>query len=152
MHHIDSTAKRHPPKILDLAPLKELAVSKWPTGAFNLEGSLDLFPEEDDFWVVDGGSGGFETGQDFCGSRVVAFLDEVARGFWEGEHLEDKADGEEGLEGDWEAPLDGSLCEGEAKVKPVGYAEPDDGDCSLHTEEDASVAGFAHLGLVHGDG
>ncbi len=65
--------------------------------------------------------------------------------------MEDEADGEEGLEGNWEAPLDGSFCEGEAKVKPVGNAEPDDGDCSLHAEEDASLAGFANLELVHGD-
>jgi hypothetical protein len=37
----------------------------------------------------------------------------------EGEQLEDEVDGEEGLEGDGEAPLDGIFCEGEFKVEPI---------------------------------
>jgi hypothetical protein len=37
----------------------------------------------------------------------------------EGEHLEDEIDGEEGLEGDEEAPLDGIFCEGESEVEPI---------------------------------
>lgn len=47
---------------------------------------------------------------------LCPFFDEMAG---EGEQLEDEIDGEEGLEGDEEAPLDGIFCEGESEVEPM---------------------------------
>jgi hypothetical protein len=92
-----------------------------------------------------------EGGDDLRGLGGLAFEDEVAGCFGEGEHLEDEADGEEGLEGDGEAPLDGAGGEAKAVVHPVCDAETDDRDGALQAEQEASVLGGAQLGLVGRD-
>lgn len=149
LHDVDRQTQADASEVAHRPALEQLLVLEWPAARLLLDRYLDRLHHVDNLWVVDGRI--IQSRNDVGSFGGAIFLDEEAWRLGQGDHLQDETDGEEGLESDGPAPLDGPVDIAEAEVHPVRDAQADDGDGALGAEEHAAVLWFGEFGLVGGD-
>lgn len=82
---------------------------------------------------------------------ILALKAEVSWGFRKRPYLQNKADGKESLECNGKSPLGWPMNKTHRIIKPIGYAEADDGNCPLESQERSPVLGGAELALISWD-
>ncbi len=148
LHELGGHAEHHAPEVLGFAVGEHRA----ERGAFAacVAGCPDAV-QDDGFLQLGLFAVAFEAaecGDDRLAFRVPAAREEPSRGFREPDHADTDNEGEDDLEGDWEAPCQVRRAEGCTVVDPVGREGAESDDTSFDTNQETTVSGPRTLGLI----